>query len=133
MTLKGQSFQDEFSQRHPQSERIKTFIVGSKVLERKTVYFALWKSSPKNGYWGNNLEKGRKKNRKRIMKLLYSGKLCQAWRYFYSDVGEGRHSKCLNHHNQRLCNFFLTGVNLVLQTYGVLSYFFCLIFTLFFV
>ena len=42
-----------------------------------------------------------------------------------------RHSKCLNHHNQRLCNFFLTRVNLVLQTYGVLSWVFCLIFTLF--
>jgi hypothetical protein len=35
-----------------------------------------------------------------------------------------RHSKCLNYHNQRFCNFFLTGVNLVLQTYGVLSYIF---------
>ena len=44
-----------------------------------------------------------------------------------------RHSKCLNHQNQRLCNFFLMGVNLVLQTYGVLSYFFFffLFFTLF--
>ena len=32
-----------------------------------------------------------------------------------------RHSKCLSHHNQRLCNFFLNGVNLVLQTYSDLS------------
>ena len=29
-------------------------------------------------------------------------------------------SKCLNHHNQRICRFFLAGVSLLLQTYGVL-------------
>ena len=31
-----------------------------------------------------------------------------------------RPSKCLNHHNQLLCNIFLAGVNLLIQTYGVL-------------
>ena len=31
-----------------------------------------------------------------------------------------RPSKCLNHYNQRLCKMFLAGVNLLLQTNGVL-------------
>ena len=33
--------------------------------------------------------------------------------------GEARPSKCLNHHNPRLCKIFVAGVNLLLQTYGV--------------
>ena len=33
---------------------------------------------------------------------------------------DGRPSKCLNHHNQRLCIIFFAGVNLLLQTYSVL-------------
>ena len=31
-----------------------------------------------------------------------------------------RPSKCLNHHNQRLCKIVLAGVNVLLQTYNVL-------------
>ena len=32
---------------------------------------------------------------------------------------ESRPSKCLSHHNQRLCKIVLAGVNLLFQTYGV--------------
>ena len=32
-----------------------------------------------------------------------------------------KHSKCLNHHNQRLCKFFFDWRKFGAQTYGVLS------------
>ena len=35
-----------------------------------------------------------------------------------------RPSKCFNHHNQWLCNIFLAGVNLLLQTYCIFFFFF---------
>ena len=44
-----------------------------------------------------------------------------------------RPSKCLSHHNHRLCKVFLAGVNLLLQIYGffVVNTLFGRIFTLF--
>ena len=54
---------------------------------------------------------------------MINGWLCQGEELTH---GGSRPSKCLNHHNQQLCKIVLAGVNVLLQTYGVVfNIFFC--------
>ena len=52
--------------------------------------------------------------------FLFTGKLALGPRFVTGQLALARPSKCLNHHNQRMCKNFLAGVNLLLLTYIVL-------------